>query len=155
MIDEGSSPVNNAEVTFNNEVVGNTDIEGVLQIDTSNGTYQYAVSKSGYENNSGAMTVADSDVEKTVTLTKEVTDILTLESNKIRVYPNPTKGVVHIRTNVKPLKIKVFNINGKPVYSKTLYSDDVINLNALSAGLYIMQIKKENEVEYLKIVIEK
>ncbi|WP_264529514.1 zinc-dependent metalloprotease [Flavobacterium sp. N502540] len=61
------------------------------------------------------------------------------EPQEIEVYPNPVKEVLIVR-NAEKEKFTIFNITGQQVLSGTLHSGQ-IDVNALSAGLYVLKIK--------------
>lgn len=72
----------------------------------------------------------------------------TAENNQIAVYPNPAKDVLNIKssgaTNINA--INVVDLNGRQVISKSFnnVSDAQINVNELSAGMYLINISSEN-----------
>ncbi|MEF8812186.1 MAG: PEGA domain-containing protein, partial [Bacteroidales bacterium] len=68
VIDESSEAVEGAEVSIGGEVLASTDASGVAMIDTINGTYSYTVTKSGYQDVEGTVTVSDSDESVNVAL---------------------------------------------------------------------------------------
>ena len=60
--------------------------------------------------------------------------------NKIKLYPNPTNGIVNIDYGFyEDLQIEIFDANGKKVLD--LMNSQTIDLNHLSKGLYFIQIK--------------
>lgn len=70
-------------------------------------------------------------------------------SSRLRVYPNPTTGILHIEKTNDPKKIEVFDLIGN-----TLYQDDFspkIDLSFLSKGICIV---KTNLNQITKVVIK-
>lgn len=69
-------------------------------------------------------------------------------SNEIKIYPNPTSGIVNISipNYSGVLNLEVFDINGRKVLSKaeTSFSTSVnINLQGLEPGIYIIKLEGE------------
>lgn len=66
---DGTAPIQGAEVTIGTKTV-ETNAEGKAVFYREAGSYDYTVSKVGYENATGRVVVADADVTETVTMTK-------------------------------------------------------------------------------------
>lgn len=67
----------------------------------------------------------------------------------IRVYPNPTNGLLNVRINqfVGKVNIQVIDINGRTVFNQTDANFNVekaINLNSLQSGVYILKVSGSN-----------
>jgi len=81
-----------------------------------------------------------------------------MQSHEIRIYPNPTKGILNIKiTGVDKVngQISIYNIVGKLI-EKAELSDNyqTFDLSAQPNGIYIMQIKIEDKVSSWKIIKE-
>lgn len=71
------------------------------------------------------------------------------DKNQVSVYPNPTSDFIKIQ-NVKKLQsVRIFDMTGKKVIET--YSSD-IDVKALSAGQYILNIYSGNEVISRKFI---
>jgi len=68
-----------------------------------------------------------------------------LKKKTILVYPNPTKGELHINTSEK-YKVRIYDFAGRLISNK-------LNLSGRSSGLYIVEIIIDNK-EYFKKVIK-
>jgi hypothetical protein len=66
------------------------------------------------------------------------------------VYPNPTKGMLHIKKLGDPKKIEVFDLRGASVYNVKF--TDKIDLSFLTKGVYFV---KTDLNQIVKVVIEK
>tara|TARA_R110000850_G_scaffold203228_1_gene329521 strand:- start:139985 stop:141592 length:1608 start_codon:yes stop_codon:yes gene_type:complete len=76
--------------------------------------------------------------------------------DKISLYPNPTEGIMYVKTP-QPLqvsKIKILSLDGREI--STLQNSDItkVDISTLSKGVYILQIEFENvkNTIYKKIV---
>lgn len=72
-----------------------------------------------------------------------------------KIYPNPTYGMLNIE-NAEGAAISVYSILGELVYqTESTSATTVINLSALQAGNYLVQIVKDNKVSTEKVVLTK
>lgn len=71
------------------------------------------------------------------------TSTKSMQSQSVRVYPNPTNGIVNIQSDSKIKKSVVYNMNGQQVFTQ-LNANSTLNLAHLAKGNYIIQIELEN-----------
>lgn len=84
------------------------------------------------------------------------TGIQTLNTDVVSIYPNPSNGLVVVKTVVLNAQVNVLDINGKNVFSKTTDSFETqINLSHLANGVYQMNIVSDNKTLSHKIMINK
>lgn len=79
------------------------------------------------------------------------------ELNNIAIYPNPSKGIFNIAMgNVTPKTIEVFDLTGKIIYSRNEFqnnsSEILIDLSAVSSGIYFVKIASENQSVAKRII---
>lgn len=79
-----------------------------------------------------------------------------LENLDIRIYPNPTKGVLKVEIpdigDIKPTLV-VYNLQGKQLVHKTVSNQiSTINLSEQPPGMYIMKIVNGEESLDWKII---
>jgi len=72
------------------------------------------------------------------------------ELDFIKVYPNPTIGILYIQLN-EPFSLKISNIRGGVLYQETRFVEDRIDLSNYSDGLYFIEIETEKGVRVLKV----
>ena len=81
---------------------------------------------------------------------------VTLKGEAINVYPNPSTGAFKIELgHVNDQIIKIFDLNGKSVYSdhvKQTVTD--IEMNTLPKGIYMLHLIEGNKVTLKKIIIK-
>ena len=80
-------------------------------------------------------------------------------SNLFKIYPNPSSGIVNISIAdyVGDLNVAVFDLNGREVFRQKqtgFASSNMINLEALSSGMYIIKLQGENLNYSQKIILE-
>lgn len=100
------------------------------------------------------------DLQLTGTSTANITEIDL--NNSIKIYPNPSNGLLNIKLNDNLgefMKISVFDISGKNVYSSQFeFINDnqikTIDLNDLEKGVYSIQINTKNGMINKKLVIQ-
>ena len=68
--DENSNAIEAAVITIGGGTSVTTNSSGVATLDTVNGTYNYTVTKTGYNDASGSITVSDAAVSEDVTMTE-------------------------------------------------------------------------------------
>ena len=59
----------------------------------------------------------------------------------VKVYPNPTTGVVFIKSEVAVKQVAVYNMLGQQVYTNTAKE---VNLSNVEKGVYFVQVQLEN-----------
>lgn len=80
------------------------------------------------------------------------------KADNIRIYPNPTNGLLNIRINqfVGKVNIQVVDINGRVVFNQTddkFNVEKAINLNSFQSGVYIVKINTD-EFNYSQKLIK-
>ncbi|MDI1256901.1 MAG: S8 family serine peptidase [Flavobacterium sp.] len=77
---------------------------------------------------------------------------------KVTVYPNPTKGIVNVSLpqNTTNTILQLFDIQGRKILSKTTNnSEEVINIENLQEGVYLLTVENEQYKTTKKIVLNK
>lgn len=137
----------NETVTFTSVSVGSIDTyswnfgEGA-QPATATGIGPHSVTYSTEGDKEVSLTVSNSEGSNTKDVTYMVHDCHlgvenpNAESNKITVYPNPSKGIFHLS---KELEWSVYSVSGSKIKQG---SGNVISISDQAAGIYF--IKKQN-----------
>lgn len=79
---------------------------------------------------------------------------LSKKENTITLYPNPSKGVVTIKSSKKIITIEVFNNLGVLVSKPDFKDDHTIDLSDLSKGLYFIKMSDNNVISTKPMIIE-
>lgn len=69
--------------------------------------------------------------------------IAELKINDFRIYPNPAKDILNIKTNDKILKVEIFNTSGQLI--KTT-KESKIDISTFPSGIYILNVMTEYKV---------
>lgn len=84
------------------------------------------------------------------------TGIQTLNAELVSIYPNPSNGLVVVKTPVLNAQVSVFDINGKKVLTQTTTSFETsLDLSHLANGVYQLNIVSENSSINHKVMINK
>ncbi|UOK42910.1 MULTISPECIES: T9SS-dependent M36 family metallopeptidase [Flavobacterium] len=110
--------------------------------------------------NSGAAGIQDQIEDFTVPAPKPSCTLAVDQfqnEKSIRVYPNPTKGLVNIAISdySGELSIQVFDLNGRKVYSQDVNNfsiEGAIQLGNLQSGIYLIKVNGEN-INYTQKII--
>ncbi|MDU1903644.1 MAG: T9SS type A sorting domain-containing protein [Dysgonomonas sp.] len=79
------------------------------------------------------------------------------EFNNVTLYPNPTNGIVYLKTSKAndKCKVDIYNTSGKLVYSKeNVVNGEVIDLSMLNKGIYIVKINTDGEIKTEKVILK-
>ena len=71
-------------------------------------------------------------------------------SQSVNVYPNPVTDLLVIE-NFRG-RAALFDLNGKLIQDQELESNEIISLNRLDAGVYLLQLNKDNHIQNVRIV---
>ena len=72
----------------------------------------------------------------------------------VSIYPNPSNGVINIKTSSDVLNVNVFDISGKIVHSTTLNGNLSIDLSQLEKGSYIIELRNSTGIYKETITIQ-
>jgi plastocyanin len=72
-----------------------------------------------------------------------------IDDNEAKIFPNPSAGSFHISLpsyNDGKYFLTLFDVNGKQVINSNIISKDYSFGNELSPGIYLVQVKKDNNI---------
>ena len=71
------------------------------------------------------------------------------------IYPNPTKGLFSIRTDVAELEIEIYTALGRLVLKENIIGGlKQIDLSKQTKGIYFVKLKSGNKTDQRKLVIQ-
>lgn len=73
----------------------------------------------------------------------------------LQLFPNPARQCLHITADQELTNIALFNLSGEKVLSRQLASkDNVISLNGLATGIYLVHCQLQQQTLYRKLIIQ-
>ena len=81
-------------------------------------------------------------------------DVAETSDDNIRLYPNPTSGILNIEGN-GIMTISVMNMLGQTIMETNATDKAIISLNGCESGIYMVQIKSENGITTEKINVRR
>ncbi|HET8803831.1 MAG TPA: choice-of-anchor tandem repeat GloVer-containing protein [Aequorivita sp.] len=99
------------------------------------GTFLYGITSSGGSNNDNG-TIFQLDDALPLSAPNFV------ESSSVYLFPNPLKDMLNISlAENKETEIKLYDISGKLILTKTINSSATLDFNSLKSGVYVIQIE--------------
>lgn len=129
---------------------GNTFPQFTTNI-TDNGSFRAVRYPENYSGFNSVTMINSGIVEDVNSLSANCAEQLSIDSthfDNLRVSPNPTNGILNFNTPID--QIKVYDIYGKIVFKKS--NSDIINLENLANGLYLISISSKTSTQTLKII---
>ena len=71
------------------------------------------------------------------------------------LYPNPANDKVAINTKLNIESLEVFDINGKNLTANTNFNNNVLDINQLATGVYMVKIKYKEGITSTKKLLKK
>lgn len=156
-----SSAGNNAGVyvisSANGSIINKWPVSGGTRgaIQAGNGNYLYTTGNGVYSLNpsTGASTQIISgnyQYLKAVTSTLNVTETRAMTAS---VYPNPTSGIIFIKSEEKVNSVTLYSLTGQMLKSfKDIGNENKIDISDLPANIYLLRIITETGQKSLKII---
>ena len=86
---------------------------------------------------------------------KIITGITELNSNSVKIYPNPATGFVNIYSPVNIQEVEIYDLLGNKVYSSVFDNEFIrISTENLSHGVYIIRLKYGQNIINKKLTIQ-
>lgn len=76
-----------------------------------------------------------------------------LLKNDVRVYPNPTQGIVNVTSSEKMESVNIYDLNGK-LKLECNKNCESLNISQLERGVYLIEVKTNNQTRIKRLVIE-
>lgn len=84
-----------------------------------------------------------------------VTLLETSTAKKLLVYPNPSRGIIHVKSATAAQSVVVQNPLGQVVFQKSVADDNLtLDLSSLPGGIYTVVVKTATAVEQTKVVLQ-
>jgi predicted esterase len=125
---------------------------------SNNATITVTVSENTTSNSrSATVTVTITGISKTITVTQNgnTSAVENKLKENVNIYPNPFKEKLYIKQpdDMYRISLKIFNLNGKMLYSDALTSSIAeIDLSGFSSGIYFAKLQSAENIYYQKII---
>lgn len=83
-----------------------------------------------------------------------ITDVEEYNISDVIVYPNPTRDILKISTELDIKSLSIYNLSMKKVKEITVFNENTIYLNSLPAGIYFLDITTIDGQEFIEKVIK-
>ena len=113
-----------------------------LSLNKTNGSGDATITLYYLENTGGirtaSITISNSSTTETISVTQGSNGITSVNnSDLITVYPNPTKGTLFIKSDIRIHKIKIYSLQGSLLFNES-YTPQ-INVSSLNEGIYLIK----------------
>lgn len=99
-------------------------------------------------------TLADYNIQKesTLQLTESTLGVngLELENSKLIIYPNPSSNIVKIKGLTTESNYSIYNCLANKVKDGKASSNEIIDINSLTNGLYFLKFENGNMIKFIK-----
>jgi Peptidase family C25/Propeptide_C25/Secretion system C-terminal sorting domain/Peptidase family C25, C terminal ig-like domain/CUB domain len=161
--DNDDNPIEGVTVEFYGRTeTTDTNGEVVFAYVSSENDINYKVTKSGYYNSTGTLSVSDEDLTLTVKLNLNTTGVDNITNLETKVYPNPSNGILNLEisgSENQDYKVKIFDILGSVVYNRVYtYGTEIkeqIDISNHPKGMYFISIENEKGVLLNKKIVVK
>jgi hypothetical protein len=136
--DADGNAITDAEITFDGVAYG----AGVYVFEELEaGVYPYIVSREGYFDVTGDVTVTDDDVVVEITMEIDDTSVPETGIANLTLYPNPTSSMLNVVSGDVISEIRVIDMLGNVVYANTVNHERYeFNVSSLQNGVYFIQV---------------
>jgi hypothetical protein len=120
----------------------------------SMGLYVRVESNTGPEN---PLYAASNIIGEAETFTTNLSQLSTTEAHiqSIKLYPNPTNGILQLKNINEPYSYKIYDVSGKILKYQTNTLNKQIDISSFSSGLYYLEVIVQNRTKKtIKIIKE-
>ncbi len=155
-VTDGINPLSEATITFKSNTF-DTDNDGQVVIGNliPEEGLDYTVTKSGFVDFSGTISIVDTDLVEDVVLVI-ISGTEDIDDKDITLFPNPVSDYLFVETKTKIKTVKLNSLSGNTIFSQQVmgYSYS-LDTKALNSGVYILEIVNENNVRSVKRIVKK
>jgi hypothetical protein len=156
-VKSGIDALDGASIKLNG-IESTTDAEGLAIFkNLAAGTYDYTVSKRGYNEETGNIIIADGDVFQNVNLIN-LTGLSEASLNTVKIYPNPTSNHLFVtlpENRGNDVTIRITNLAGTILLEKkaAIRSNQItLDLSGYRNGVYFVKISGSGFENTIKVV---
>lgn len=156
-VTSGTNVLEGANVTFHG-TESTTDSEGLATFSNlPAGTYEYTITKTGYMDETGNITIADGDVVKNVDLLN-ISGLDETSAKTAQLFPNPTSGNLFVslpENSGKEITIRITNLIGTVLLENKAASSSnqiKLDLSGYDNGVYFVKLIGNGFEDTIKVV---
>jgi serine protease AprX len=152
-VNNGTDPIESAGVLFDSQnILTNSNGIADFQSIAPDSDYAYTVSKDGYQDYNGNLSVIDQNVTESITLV-ESTSVFVEEESDVLIYPNPASDKITVQLDEKEIiLIEISDLSGKVL--KTAEGNQLY-ISEFEDGVYLCKIIHNEGVYLLKFIISR
>jgi len=74
--------------------------------------------------------------------------------NRVQLYPNPsTTGTIHLKGLQESATVKIYDINSRIIFNKSIKNNQAIHINKMPSGIYVINISNAKGNTTKKLII--
>jgi PKD repeat protein len=163
VVDKTSGIVNKDTFSLTNKSILATSL--LWQITPTNGSAKFAAGTTMNSTNprvvftqaglysvsllaSNALGTDDTSATDLIQVTDPNNQIKHFNSHGFQVYPNPTSGMIYIRSAATVESVDLFTADGRVIRSGVKYNQAGMEVQDLAPGLYLLRINSKNASDY-------
>ncbi len=131
----------NQMATFNITAASNYSLSQVYQLDGNSASISRKTDYNFRGNNFNYMLPALSVIHFVISSATLANEKFDDTNANIQLYPNPTKGILNIKSSQNIEEILILDLFGKSIVSYNQTTSESINLSSLPTGIYIVKVK--------------
>jgi len=81
-----------------------------------------------------------------------ITSVSAMQEQALKLYPNPAQDQLRINGLSQAAEYRISDLSGRMIQSGTLAPDESIPLSALSAGVFVLEIRQAGSIQQLKFI---
>ena len=75
-------------------------------------------------------------------------------SSSIKIFPNPTNGYIQLSGIDGKVNVRIFDLLGKELMSKQVYSNKALDLSQLDEGMYLIEVRDNSKCFIERLIKE-
>lgn len=120
------------------------------------GSYDYVVSRDGYFDEDGQITVVNQDINVAVVMTVDDTWVSEPKALGLTIYPNPAGNWLTIATDEAFDHVRIMDVLGQVAYEHRVFGNyHQMNVEGLKPGIYIIQVNTPGRTETKRVKISR
>ena len=147
-ISDSNGAIADATININGTTLS-TNTSGTANIELEDSTYNYTITATNYQEQSGQVTVNGEAIVITIELLP--VGIRDIKQIAVNIYPNPTSERITIESNEPIERISLFTFDGKQVLLENNHSKS-LNIGSLENGIYLLQLNFNRNIVTKRII---